>query len=65
MNTTDHLIAGYAAYATAEEIGAVQSTGAPELSPAALSATVVITEGSYALSAGISMSAGVTFGKGC
>ncbi|GAA2462526.1 LxmA leader domain family RiPP [Streptomyces lavendulocolor] len=65
MNTTDQLISGYAAYATAEEVGAGQMAGAPEASPVALSATVVITEGSYALSAGISMSVGVTFGKGC
>ncbi|MGX4692304.1 LxmA leader domain family RiPP [Streptomyces sp. JNUCC 63] len=65
MNTTDNLMAGYAMYTSADEIAAVQDGGAPEISPVSLSIAVSITESSYACSAGISMSVGVTVGKGC
>ncbi|MFC7513039.1 LxmA leader domain family RiPP [Streptomyces thermocarboxydus] len=33
MNTTDALMAGYAAYTSADEIAAGQDGGAPEISP--------------------------------
>ncbi|GAA0188770.1 LxmA leader domain family RiPP [Streptomyces cellulosae] len=65
MNTTDALMAGYAAYTSADEIAAGQDGGAPEISPVSLSIAVSIAESSYACSAGISMSVGVTVGNGC
>ncbi|MEW2047476.1 LxmA leader domain family RiPP [Streptomyces sp. NPDC005476] len=65
MNTTDNLMAGYATYTSADEIAAFQDGGAPEISPVSYSVALSIVESSYACSAGISMSVGVTVGKGC
>ncbi|GAA0188768.1 LxmA leader domain family RiPP [Streptomyces cellulosae] len=65
MNTTDALMAGYAAYTSADEIAAGQDGGAPEISPVSLSIAVSITESSYVCSAGVSLSVGYTVGNGC
>ena len=65
MNTSDNLMAGYATYTSADEIAATHGGGAPEISPVSLSIAVSIAESSYACGAGVSMSIGLTFGKGC
>lgn len=62
MNTTDHLIAGYAAYTTAQEIEAGQADEAPNLTPSVLS---FIAMSGWACGAGIGTSIGVTAAKGC
>ncbi|KAB8197141.1 hypothetical protein FH608_000785 [Nonomuraea phyllanthi] len=65
MTTTDQLMAGYATYATPQEVGAAAAGEAPEISPISVAVLSFIGQSSYACGAGISMAVSFTIGKGC